>query len=67
MQLLISQNTSMNYPVKQKTYSSLRTPDFSSVHEPVPDAAFVFGTAKGNPVGLHTAETRAEKFGSPIA
>ena len=48
-------------------YSSLRTPGSSSVHEQVPDAAFVPGAGKINPVGLRTAETRAETFGSPIA
>ena len=37
------------------------------MHEQVPDAAFVPGAGKINLVGLRTAETRAETFGSPIA
>ena len=44
------------------------------MHEPDPDAAFVSGVAKGNPVGLRAAEMRWEDlmaameiFGLPIA
>ena len=42
--------------IKQNTYSSLRTPGFASVHEPGPDAAFVSGNAKRNPIGLRAEE-----------
>jgi len=56
----------LHSPFKQNTYSSLRTPGFSSVHKPVPDAAFAPGAATINPVGLRIAETRAEKFCLPI-
>ena len=53
-----SQNTINRLCRKQNTYISLRTPGFASVHEPDPDAAFVSGAAKANPVGLRTAEMR---------
>ena len=49
--------------IKQNTYSSLRTPGFASVHEPGPDAAFVSGNAKRNPIGLRAEEN----FGLLIA
>jgi len=38
--------------IKENTHVSFRTPGFASVHEQDPDAAFVPGAAKGNPVGL---------------
>ena len=53
-----SQNTINRLCRKQNTYISLRTPGFASVHELDPDAAFVSGAAKANPVGLRTAGMR---------
>jgi len=48
--------------IQENTHISFPTPEFASVHEQDPDAAFVPGAAKGNPVGLRTAGMRAENF-----
>ena len=50
------------YPFENRnTYFGFRTPGFASVHDLDPDAAFVPGAAKRNPVGSRSTAAM-EKF-----